>query len=944
MAELRSWRQVAVPRQDIADGSFDESLFAADLGLVDRGRGPADYLDPVTFCEKTYLTQSLLAFLAELTARLSGDMAAAGVYRLQTEFGGGKTHTLLTAYHLFRDPSRVASTPLMRELAGRLGRVSLPLAEVVVLEGGALSAGDPDPNIPNAKVHTLLGQLAYRLGGVAAFDRVAEQDRSLRGSSTTQIAELLERHAPCLILLDELLQYLTKALAVRTHDGNLAATTLTFIKELCTAAAAVPRVAVVATLTSSNLEDYASVAGEDMQERLSKVVGRTENIITPVEGDDIFPILHRRLFTTVGSEEERRAVADAYANWYESLSDAVPASYREASYRDRITVAFPFHPELVDILTNRWGSLSGFQRTRGALRTLAHTVKALVQQRHQALLIHPGDMALADPGIRAEVLRFAGESYKAALNADIIRPDSIAPAEDRRRGGAVETYGLASGLATTAFLDSFGPDRVLGASAAQMLIGVGRPGLSRGLIEDVRDGLEASLWYMRLEGGRYRFTTEPNLNKVILEREGAITEDRIETLLREAIGAVAPSSPELKVEPRVADSADLPDSQQLILGILDLGMRIGTESSDATLRAAKEILDHRGATWRSNKNAAMLVAADGPALAKARAAARTLAALRDLTNDRHRLNRFNTEQREQLAKRLTGTGERLPQQVAMAYRHLLLMGEGSGGGPKLDHVDLGPARVDATIGGRVLEYLRSADRLVETTLAPAALLAARFGLLPEGTDAVELDRLLGFFYQLPRLPRLASPNVLRRALADGVEKGLFGLSSGAAWDAEDSLLKFNAVVDPSEIQFQPGTWLVRASAIRQLAAARAPMQTPRPPETGSTIQAPPGRAGSGQTVAPVGTGGAKPAPQQPAAVISGLTLHVHGVPGSQVRDVIKVAVLPLTAASPEVTVDMLIRAEGGMSGIPTETLNLVVLEGLRQLGLQDIVVDLDESP
>jgi hypothetical protein len=85
----------------------------------------------------------------------------------------------------------------------------------------------------------------------------------------------VEARAPCLILLDEVLQYLTKALAVRTHEGNLAETSLTFIKELCTAAASVPTAAVVATLTSSNLEDYASIAGEDMQERLSKVVGTT---------------------------------------------------------------------------------------------------------------------------------------------------------------------------------------------------------------------------------------------------------------------------------------------------------------------------------------------------------------------------------------------------------------------------------------------------------------------------------------------------------------------------------------------------------------------------------------------------------------------------------------------------------------------------------------------
>ena len=88
-----------------------------------------------------------------------------------------------------------------------------------------------------------------------------------------------------------------------------------------------------------------------MQLRLSKVVGRTENIVTPVEGDDIFPILHRRLFSDIGDPATHRAVADAYADWYESLGDAVPPSFREAAYRERLATAYPFHPELVDILT-----------------------------------------------------------------------------------------------------------------------------------------------------------------------------------------------------------------------------------------------------------------------------------------------------------------------------------------------------------------------------------------------------------------------------------------------------------------------------------------------------------------------------------------------------------------------------------------------------------------
>jgi predicted AAA+ superfamily ATPase len=216
------------------------------------------------------------------------------VYRLQTEVGGGKTHTLLAAYHLFRDPAAVAMTPFAQDLAVGAGG-AIPRARVAVLDGSSMAPGTGEHIDGSPELRTLLGQLAYRLGGDAAYSAVRDQDSGLLGSSTTQLAELLEAHAPCLILLDETLEYLNKALSVAAGDGNLAGTTLTFIKELCTAASNVPGAVVVATLTSSRLEDYASVAGEEMQERLSMVVGRTENIVTPVEGDDIFPILHRRL-------------------------------------------------------------------------------------------------------------------------------------------------------------------------------------------------------------------------------------------------------------------------------------------------------------------------------------------------------------------------------------------------------------------------------------------------------------------------------------------------------------------------------------------------------------------------------------------------------------------------------------------------------------------------
>jgi predicted AAA+ superfamily ATPase len=397
---------------------------------------------------------------------------------------------------------------------------------------------------PGLELHTLLGQVAYRLARAPGYALVASQDRDLFGTSTQQLAELLRASAPCLILLDETLEYLGKALAVGTGETNLAAIMLTFIKELCTAVSSVPGAALVITLTGSHLEDYSATGGrEELYQRLSKVLGREERIVTPVEGDDVFPILHRRLFQTVGPEGMRRQVAESYARYYHELGDAVPTSYRDASYQDRMVSAYPFHPELVDLLTNRWASLTKFQRTRGALRLLSHTVKALWRQGHRAPLIHVGDVPLDDTGVCDQVLSVAGEGYKPALNADIIRPDSRAPQEDHRRGGIAEELALGTAIATTAFLHSHGADRFLGASTAQLLVGVGRPGLHRGWIDDVRDSLESLLFYMRLEAGRYRFATEPNLNKVIVEREDSIDDNTILGLLHQAVEEGARGEP-----------------------------------------------------------------------------------------------------------------------------------------------------------------------------------------------------------------------------------------------------------------------------------------------------------------------------------------------------------------------------------------------------------------
>jgi predicted AAA+ superfamily ATPase len=103
---LRSITQTSQPRSDVLQGGLTDAHFAAQLDQVVRSpeKYPV-YGDPTEFFAVTYPTDGLKQLLASTFGRLSGqagqvDGAEHGVVRLQTSFGGGKTHGLIAAYHL----------------------------------------------------------------------------------------------------------------------------------------------------------------------------------------------------------------------------------------------------------------------------------------------------------------------------------------------------------------------------------------------------------------------------------------------------------------------------------------------------------------------------------------------------------------------------------------------------------------------------------------------------------------------------------------------------------------------------------------------------------------------------------------------------------------------------------------------------------------------------
>lgn len=181
-SDLSPWREVLQPHADIAANDFARAEFAADLHQVATGaEASADYNDPIEFFQRTFLTEGLKNLLGIAVRRLAGDMNAAPVVNLQTAFGGGKTHSMLAAWHLFSGRSLTDFPQGVQDAVAALGVDPAIIAQGVrrvAIVGNELSPGQPWTKPDGTEVRTLWGEIAWQLGGANAYALVAEADRT----------------------------------------------------------------------------------------------------------------------------------------------------------------------------------------------------------------------------------------------------------------------------------------------------------------------------------------------------------------------------------------------------------------------------------------------------------------------------------------------------------------------------------------------------------------------------------------------------------------------------------------------------------------------------------------------------------------------------------------------------------------------------------------------
>jgi hypothetical protein len=799
----RVW-EVCEPHPDVFQRDMDPSVFAASLHAVKAGTADPDYTDPQRFFEKTFMTQSLESVLERVLARLLGQPGrGAPLLRLETPFGGGKTHTMVALYHLARSPEAVEGAEVGDRLCQTLNLRQLPRdVRVAVIDGAALNP--QGYSIDGLTIRTLWGELAYQLLGRPGYEAFRDADEARIAPGQAAIADLLRQTQPLLILMDELMHYLAKAMAIRVGDSTLAAQTVAFLRELGAAVSEAPQAVLILSVPASSLEvpTEDKARAEELFQSVRKVLGRTELIETPVAQDEVFGVLKRRLFSKAGDERIAKRAREFFQKYYDQYKSFFPERLRSPQYLERMEQAYPFHPELIDLLYQRWGPHPQFQRTRGALKLMALVLRRLWMQRPgSCYLIQPHHIDLADRDIRPQVVHLLDGGFDNIIAGDIVER---AREVDTALGGDYATERLAVGAASCVLLYSISAGaQHQGCTEEELRVALLRPPLNPAQSSEVLVRLRQRLWYMRYRQPHYLFTAKPNLNKVILDFEQNISDEEIERALGEHLRQVAGvSSGELTVVFAPTDPLMVNEPQRATLLLLPLSLGDMEEMQ----RWMKTVFDRITARGRL-----VFLAPDKSKEGAVRAATRQWLALQRLLNS-STFSEMEKEDREEVRHLLKDRESEIHALLLTMYNKVFR--------PSADGVE----ELKLTLkrdGKKLVEMVQAAleEKGILVKAIDPTYLAQTLELQKQ--QRVSFQQVEAYFSGNPNAPLVPdTKRVIPETIKEGIKRGEFAVEVGGQVytdDVPEEVLKqgnFSLVIPPEEPISPPPTQPKRAQVVR----------------------------------------------------------------------------------------------------------------------------------
>lgn len=843
---MDAWYKIARLRREVREGrSFNPDEFAIALEQVVAGTAPGDYSDPAQFFARNWFTRALRQHTGMVLRRLAGRTDnTAPVLTLITQFGGGKTHTLTTLYHLVTNAERAAEFPGVPNVLSEAGLRAVPAARVAVFVGNAWD--------PREGRETPWIDVARQLAGDRGVETLGTSAR-VSPPGTDSLGQLFQAaNAPVLVLFDEVLNFLNR-------HRSLAEGFYAFIQNLTVAMTGTTHGAAVISLPRSQVE----MTAWDMewQDRIAKVVRRVARDLIANDETEISEVVRRRLFEDLGSERTRRAVATAFANWcFERRAQlppewtAVDTATTEAGAREllraRFEACYPFHPATLSVFQRKWQALPQYQQTRGTLAMLAQWIAIASRDDFSKARTEPlitlGSAPLYDPGFRSTVLGQLGESrLLAAIEADIAGDHSRAKALDADTKGPLRDIHRRVG--TAILFESSGGQTEKVAHLPELRFALGEPNVDTTSIDNAALALEAKCYFIRRVGSDgFRIQHEPTIRKVVSDRRASLDpETEIKPALRKLVDDEFRRGATIPVAAFPADSTDIPDTPKLTLVVADPD----TEwAGSASLR--QQVADwtaHRGAAARLYPGALVwCVRKPGPELRER--VELWLAWSRVLQEGQQGLlgDRFDRDE----AKR--GVADALSDakdQVWGGYRYAVILDHGEADGLKVIDLGAGHSSSGESLCDRVITALKSEALLSESV--GAGYLDRNWPPALKESGAWPLASLRQSFLN-GSLTRLLDPDTtLRRKIVEFVGKGEFGLASGQNPAGTYERVWFEEPVAPEEIVFQPDVFLLtkgKARALRkapqrepgpQVEAVAGPGPTPgAPTEEGAPVPAP----------------------------------------------------------------------------------------------------------
>jgi hypothetical protein len=766
---LRPWRAVVTPHPDVASGRYQQAEFAADLHQVWRDEAADEYNNPVEFFRRTFLTDGLRELLLNATRRFRRD-GGDPVVELQTNFGGGKTHSLIALYHLAAGypPNELSGVEAMLADAGL---DAPPAASTAILVGQMISPGVVYDKGGGIKVHTLWGELAWQLGGAEGYQLVAEADCT--GTSPgAALVDLLRRYAPCLVLIDEWVAYARQLYGVDGLPAGSFDAQFTFAQALAETCRAVEGALLVVSIPSSDIE-VGGEGGKAALERLKNVIGRIETSWRPASAEEGFEIVRRRLFDELPADNapDRDAVVKAFGHLYRTQKAEFPSGCSEADYEHRLTGAYPIHPELFDRLYGEWSTLDKFQRTRGVLRLMAAVVHELWERHDSSLLVMPATIPIDAPSVSSELTRYLEEGWPPVIESDIDGPAAL-PLQLDRENPNLGRYSATRRVARTIYLGSAPIQQAAnrGVDDRTIKLGCVQPGEAPATFGDALRRLTDRATYLYLDGQRYWYSLQPSVTRLARDRAVSyFSDDDIDEQIRHRLITATRATQRgdfTNVHPAPRTPGDVPDEAEARLVVLGPEYpHSGKKTADSPARvAAQRFLEERAAGARVYRNMLVFLAPDKSRLVELRQAVRDYLAWKSIEAEKETLNLDNFQRKQTETKR-GQFDDAVTQRVGETFIWVLT--------PAQTLNDATIIWEETRVGGsdplaiRVSKKLRAEEGLI--TAYSGVRLRMDLDRIPLWRgDHVGLKQLWTEYGQYLYLPRLRDSAVLLDAVRDGI--------------------------------------------------------------------------------------------------------------------------------------------------------------------------------